>query len=214
MEIYSLLLDYYGPRHWWPAETAFEVVIGAILTQSVAWKNVEKAIANLKSLNLMDPFRLVDAPVEVVEEAVRPTRYFTQKAERLRIFCRVMVEEHGGELERMLDGEVQELRGRLLGLKGIGPETADSIILYAAEKPIFVVDAYTRRIFSRLGYFPEDVDYQTMQEFFMSRLKPDVPLYNEYHALIDALGNRLCSNRKPGCAACPLNAICHYKPED
>lgn len=211
MQIYNLLLGYFGPRHWWPAKTDFEVIIGAILTQNVAWKNVEKAIRNLEIHGLLDPYLLVNAPVELVEEAVRPTRYYRQKAERLRGFCEYLARIHQGELERLFALDIKELRAELLSLKGIGKETADSIILYAARKPVFVVDAYTRRVFYRLGLLPEDASYDQMQDFFMRHLPPDTSLYNEYHALIDGLGNRICFNKKPGCEVCPLAGICVYQ---
>lgn len=210
IEIFNLLLSYFGPRHWWPARTEFEVIVGAILTQNVAWKNVEKAIRNLESYGLLDPQLLAKAPLELVEETVRPTRYYRQKAKRLRGFCEFLIEEHQGELSGLFAMEISELRTRLLALKGIGKETADSIILYAARKPIFVVDAYTRRIFHRLGLLPEDAGYDEMQDFFMQHLSPDTGLYNEYHALIDGLGNTLCSNKKPRCDECPLAEICVY----
>lgn len=208
MQIYQAMFDKLGPRNWWPAETPFEVIIGAILTQSVSWGNVEKAIENLKKQGLLNPHQLVLADDEVLEEAVRPTRYYKQKALRLKAFCTMLVEEYGGDLDLLFALDLPVLRRRLLQIKGIGPETADSIILYAAEKPIFVVDAYTRRIFSRLGIFPEDIDYQSMQDFFMKHLPPDVELYNEYHALIDGVGNRYCAAQKPKCGECPLHELC------
>ncbi|MGE5543346.1 MAG: endonuclease III domain-containing protein [Bacillota bacterium] len=213
MQIYNLLLEYFGPRHWWPAKTDFEVIVGAILTQNVAWKNVEKAIQNLENHGLLDPHLLIKAPVEVVEEAVRPTRYYRQKAARLRGFCGYLVREYQGELERLFTLDIKELRAELLTLKGIGKETADSIILYAARKPVFVVDAYTRRIFNRLGLLPEDAGYDQMQDFFMRHLPPDTGLYNEYHALIDGLGNTICFNKRPRCEECSLAGICDYPTE-
>lgn len=213
MQIYNRLLDHFGPRHWWPARTQFEVIVGAILTQNVSWKNVEKAIQNLDRLGLLDPHRLLAAPLEVIEEAVLPTRYYRQKAKRLRGFCEFLVREYQGELAELFSLDIKELRERLLALKGIGKETADSIILYAAEKPIFVVDAYTKRIFYRLGLLPEDAGYDRVQEFFMNHLPPETGLYNEYHALIDALGNTLCASRKPRCTECPLEDICGFHSE-
>lgn len=210
MQIYNRLLDHFGPRHWWPARTEFEVIVGAILTQNVSWKNVEKAICNLDRLGLLDPHRLLAAPLEVIAEAVLPTRYYRQKAERLRGFCEFLLREYQGELTELFSLDITELRERLLALKGIGKETADSIILYAAGKPIFVVDAYTKRIFYRLGLIPEDANYDRVQEFFMKHLPPETGLYNEYHALIDALGNALCANRKPRCTVCPLADICDF----
>jgi endonuclease-3 related protein len=208
MVIYHSLLDFFGPRHWWPAETRFEIIVGAILTQSVSWRNVVQAINNLKTLSLLDPFKIVQAPAEVLEQAVRPTRYYRQKAERLRNFCLFLIENYQGDLSRAFQQDLWEMRERLLALKGIGQETADSILLYAGEMPIFVVDAYTRRIFSRLGIFPADAGYEEMQRFFMAHLPPDTALYNEYHALIDGLGNNFCSNNRPACGECPLRDMC------
>ncbi len=213
MQIYNRLLNHFGPRHWWPARTEFEVIVGAILTQNVSWKNVEKAIHNLDRLGLLDPHRLLAAPLEVIAEAVLPTRYYRQKAERLRGFCEFLVREYQGELAGLFSLDIKELRERLLALKGIGKETADSIILYAAGKPIFVVDAYTKRIFYRLGLLPEDAGYDRVQEFFMKHLPPETGLYNEYHALIDALGNTLCASRKPRGTECPLTDICGFCSE-
>lgn len=205
-----MLLGHFGPRNWWPAKTDFEVIVGAILTQSVSWKNVEKAMVNLERDGLLDPESIISAPMELVEEAVIPTRYYRQKAERLRIFCQYLMREHRGELSSLFSIEIGELRSELLALKGIGKETADSIILYAARKPIFVVDAYTRRIFNRLGMFREDISYDEMQDFFMTHLPEDLYLYNEYHALIDGLGNSRCSNKRPKCEGCPLAEMCRF----
>lgn len=210
MQIFQLLLGHFGPRRWWPAQDDFEVIVGAILTQSVSWKNVEKAIANLRALGLLHPLALTEATPEVLEEAVRPTRYYRQKAERLRVFCHYLRDRHNGDLSSLFSLETQDLRAELLALKGIGQETADSIILYAARKPIFVVDAYTRRIFHRLQIFPADISYDDMQGFFMRNLPPDLYLYNEFHALIDGLGNTRCSNRKPRCEGCPLLELCGF----
>ncbi len=154
--------------------------------------------------------RIIDAQVEMVEEAVRSTRYYRQKTEWLRNFCRFLIEEHQGELSNLFSIEMWQLRSRLLALKSMGKETADSIVLYAARKPIFVVDAYTRRIFNRLGLFNEDISYDDMQNFFMTHLPPDLYLYNEYHALIDGLGNTRCSNKRPNCEGCPLTNMCVF----
>lgn len=210
MKIYNLLLDCFGPRHWWPARTDFEIIVGAILTQSVSWKNVEKAISNLDEKGLLEPQAMAECPDEIMEEAVRPTRYYRQKAERLRIFCDYLFDHYHGDIYQFLSLETEDLRARLMSLKGIGPETADSILLYAGRKPIFVVDAYTRRIFSRLGFFPADVSYSSMQDFFMINLPHDSALFNEYHALIVALGNSCCSNTKPRCGECPLMELCTF----
>ncbi|ABZ82739.1 base excision repair protein, hhh-gpd family [Heliomicrobium modesticaldum Ice1] len=210
LRLYRRLLDHFGPRHWWPADTTLEMVVGAILTQNVAWKNVVTAIEQLKQAGLLDISALAEAPREQVARLVRSTRYYNQKAERLQGFARRIVDEYGGRLENLLSLEAGELRKRLLDIKGIGKETADCIILYGAQQPIFVVDAYTRRIFSRLGYFSEKVGYDEMQAFFAERLEPDLYLFQEYHAQIDGLGNRYCLAKGPSCAECPLGDCCTY----
>lgn len=209
-EVFDRLYRHFGPRHWWPAETEFEVIVGAILTQSVAWRNVEKAIDSLKKAGLLDPLALYRATEEELWPLLRPTRYYQTKAKKLKAFVKHLVEEYGGDLAKMFSKPLHAMRQELLGIWGIGEETADSILLYAGRYPIFVVDAYTRRIFSRLGVFSPDVSYHEMQEHFMRHLPPDEPYYNEYHALIDALGNRLCFGQRPRCGECPLEDLCHY----
>ncbi|MFZ5640402.1 MAG: endonuclease III domain-containing protein [Bacillota bacterium] len=213
LKIYDKMLDFTGPRNWWPGETPFEVVVGAILTQSVAWRNVEKAINNLKSAGLLDIDALYQADTEEIAGHIIPTLYYRMKASKLKAFVTLLVEKYGSSLEQMFDQDLRQLRQELLAVYGIGPETADSIILYAAEKPVFVVDAYTKRIFHRLGIFPADIDYAGMQEFFMTHLDADVQLYNEYHAQIVGIGNRFCGNRKPACDRCPLNELCRFAKE-
>lgn len=208
LEIYNRLYSYFGPRHWWPADTPFEVIVGAILTQNVSWRSAAAAVANIKERGLLSLEGLLSCPRQDLAALVRPARYHNQKAKKLQSFCQVVVEEYGGDLEALLALELARLRPRLLEIYGIGPETADAIILYAAEKPIFVIDAYTHRIFFRLGYFPEKISYQEMQRFFMTSLSPDAKLYNEYHAQIDALGHQLCLKRNPCCVECPLADLC------
>lgn len=209
LKIYQTLLDHFGPRNWWPAETRFEVIVGAILTQFVAWRNVEQAISALKQKNLISPRALYEAEDRIIEELIRPTRFYKQKRERLKEFCEVLIKKYNGDLNRFFNQDLESLREELLDIKGIGPETADTIMLYAAEKPVFVVDAYTRRIFHRLGYFEPNIDYNSMQEFFIKHLPRDVELYNEYHALIDALGNKAC-RKTPVCKECPLTKSCKF----
>ncbi|MEW6662033.1 MAG: endonuclease III domain-containing protein [Bacillota bacterium] len=206
--VFQKLLDHYGPRHWWPAETEFEVMVGAVLTQNVAWRNVEKAIAALKEKGLMHPQGLYQADLPLLEELIVPTRYYKTKAKKLKALVELVIDEFGGNLAAMFNQPMQSLRSRLLQVYGIGPETADSILLYAAKKPIFVVDTYTGRIFHRLGVFPANASYQAMQNYFMGNLPHQTELYNEYHALIDCLGHRLCKVSNPGCPLCPLNNIC------
>jgi endonuclease-3 related protein len=213
MDIYSKLYEHFGPRHWWPADCSFEMIIGAILTQNVSWRSVTKAIENLKQEGLLSLEGILSCDPSDLAALVHPTRYHNQKAKKLQAFCSVVVEEFGGKLDAFLTQEMGTLREQLLDIYGIGPETADSIILYAAQKPIFVVDAYTRRIFSRLGIFPEKISYQEMQHFFMSHLPRDVELYNEYHAQIDALGNQTCLKTKPRCGECPVVCYCTARIE-
>ena len=210
-EIFDDLLEHFGPQHWWPGETPLEVVVGAILTQNVAWNNVEKAINNLQGKDLLSVAGLVQVPREELAELIIPTRYYNQKATRLKGFMIMVEEEFSGEMDKLLALETDELRRLLLKSKGIGKETADSILLYAADRPVFVVDAYTRRIFSRLGYVEEKVSYDEMQALFTNHLPADTDLFNEYHALIVALGKDICRARNPLCSDCPLNHRCSYR---
>ncbi|WP_298438303.1 endonuclease III domain-containing protein [Geobacter sp.] len=206
-EIFNLLLDRYGPRHWWPAETPFEVCVGAILTQNTNWGNVEKAIANLKRERLLSPEALRELPAERLAEVIRPAGFFNVKGARLKEFVGFLFARYGGSLERMLGGEWQELREELLGVRGIGRETADSILLYAGGKPTFVVDAYTRRLFSALGLVDPRADYEAVRALFMENLPPDVPLFNEYHALIVEHCKEHC-RKTPRCGGCRLHLRC------
>ena len=183
-EIYELLLAHFGPQNWWPGDTPFEIVVGAILTQNTAWTGVEKAIKNLKRENLLGPRKLLAASTECVEQAIRPSGYFRLKTKRLLAFCEHLARYHRGSMARMARTPTLELREELLGIYGIGPETADDILLYACGKAVFVVDAYTRRIFSRHGLVPENMDYESLRAFFEQSLSPDVALFKEYHGLI------------------------------
>lgn len=208
--LYRRLITFFGAQHWWPGETPFEVCVGAILTQNTAWTNVEKAIDNLKRKNLLTPKALFSLPDEQLAELIRPSGYFNLKAKRLKGFLRFLENDCGGSLDRLFAEPLESLRPRLLSVYGIGPETADSILLYAGHKPAFVVDAYTCRIFSRLGYVEEGVSYHAMQQVFTRRLPPDVKLFNEYHALLVALGKDYCRPKHPRCGGCPLSDICKY----
>ncbi|WP_242848841.1 endonuclease III domain-containing protein [Syntrophomonas palmitatica] len=205
MQIYEVLLKYFGPRGWWPGESQLEIVIGAILTQAVAWKNVEKAIKNLKEAGLMDLEALRSADEALLAELIKPALYNRQKAKKIKVFIAYLFEFYNGDLNALLDEPLEPLREKLLSLWGIGPETADSILLYAASKEKFVVDAYTRRIFFRLGMVPEDVNYNQMQDLLEKNVINDIQIYNEYHALLVALGNNFCKKNVPQCKACPLN---------
>ena len=209
MEIFQLLLDRHGPRHWWPAETPFEVCVGAILTQNTNWGNVEKAIVNLKREGLLSPDALRDVDTERLAQVIRPAGFFNVKSARLKGFVAWLAERFGGSLERMFAGDWQELRRELLAVHGIGPETGDSILLYAGHKPTFVVDAYTKRIFSRLGIIAPSASYEEVRSLFMDNLPADVLLFNEYHALIVEHA-KSCCRTKPRCAGCPLCRLsCH-----
>jgi endonuclease-3 related protein len=205
--VYERLLAHYGPQGWWPAETPFEMTVGAILTQSTAWANVARAIANLKAAGVLNPASLYSLPELELAQLIRPSGYFNAKARKVKAFVGVLVEEYGGELDRLLALPTAALRERLLGIYGVGPETADSIALYAGGHPLFVIDAYTRRICLRLGLADPAVSYDALQTLFMDNLPVDVPLYNEYHALIVAHGKDTCRT-KPRCEGCPIADLC------
>lgn len=207
--IYSRLLARYGPQQWWPADSPFEVIVGAILTQSTNWQNVERAIENLKSHKALTPRRLHALSEEQLAQLIRPAGYFRQKAKRLKALVEHLYAHHQGNLNKMLAQPTEQLRSELLSIWGIGPETADSILLYAAQKPIFVVDAYTRRIFSRLGLVSAKISYEELQRLFMTQLPRSVKLFNEYHALIVRHAKEAC-RPKPICEQCALLSICQF----
>jgi len=206
MGIYRQLLRTYGPQHWWPGQTAFEVIVGAILTQNTAWKNVEKAIANLKRSRLLTPAAMHNVSEKRLAALIRPSGYFNIKAGRLKSFTRFLYNEYRGSLQGMFKGSHDTLREKLICVKGIGPETADSILLYAGGYPTFVADAYTRRVFSRHGFVPEEISYDALKRYFMDRLSPDAVLFNEYHALIVKVGKERC-RKAPLCVGCPLETF-------
>lgn len=205
-EIYSRLSAHYGPTGWWPGDSPFEIAVGAILTQNTAWTNVERAIANLKRAKLLSPRKILAASGPVLEDALKPSGYFRVKAKRLRAFCEYLAQEHAGSIMRMTRRPVETLRTDLLAIHGIGPETADDILLYACEKPVFVVDAYTRRILSRHGLIEPTMSYEALRAYFESRLNTDVHLFKEYHGLIVWTGKDFC-RRTPICAECPLGPM-------
>ncbi len=208
MAIYESLLACYGKRHWWPAENSFEVCIGAILTQNTNWGNVEKAIGNLKKAGLLSATALRDVPAEQLAETIRPAGYFNVKSRRLKEFVDWLFQKYEGSLELMFTGDWHELRGELLKVRGIGPETCDSILLYAGNKPSFVVDAYTRRVFSYLGYVSEKDDYEKVRALFMENLPGDAELFNEFHALIVQHCKVHCRKRSI-CSGCSLVSSCN-----
>jgi endonuclease-3 related protein len=209
MAIYGSMLERFGPRHWWPAETPFEVCVGAILTQNTAWTNVEKAICALKQAQVITPAALLAVELEQLAQLIRPAGYFNVKSRRLKAFVSWLFLHHGGSLECMFSGKWRMQRAELLQVCGIGPETADSILLYAGSKPTFVVDTYTRRLFHRLGLLPENACYNHTRDMFMANLPADVQLFNEYHALIVAQCKQFC-RKKPRCNGCPLFDDCRY----
>ena len=203
LDIYRRLYNRFGPQSWWPGETPFEIIVGAILTQNTAWLNVEKAIKNLKEQNILSPRALSRTKTSRIARLIRPSGYYNVKAKRLNNFLDFLNNEFNGNLGRLFMTNTQTLRAALLKVKGIGPETADSILLYASNKPVFVVDAYTKRIFSRHGLISENAPYDAVQGFFMANLPKSARLYNEYHALIVRTGKELC-RKTPRCDICPL----------
>lgn len=207
-EIYQVLLDQFGPQHWWPGDTPFEIIAGAILTQNTSWANVEKAIANLKAADCLTPKGLHHLDVSQLAELIRSAGYYNIKARRLKSFVGWLFENHAGELTKLDCVGTEQLRAQLLAIKGIGYETADSILLYALARPVFVVDAYTARIAARHGLIDPGADYEQLRELFESNLPQDVRLFNEYHALLVRLGKQFCKP-KAQCTGCPLEELPH-----
>jgi len=205
--IYKKLLKKFGPQHWWPGDTPFEIAVGAVLTQNTNWGNVERAIANLKRARSLSAKRIHAMSHTELAELIRPAGYFNVKSKRLKNFVDFLVDEHGGSMARMAKGTLPELRHELLRVNGVGPETADSILLYALEKPTFVIDAYTKRALSRHSFGSYDDSYDAYRSLFMDSLPHNVELYNEYHALFVALGKHLCRPRNPLCNECPLEGM-------
>ena len=207
-QVYETLYESYGPQSWWPADSSFEVMVGAVLTQNTAWKNVEKAIAQLKENCGMTPEGILSIPEEKLEEMIRSSGYFRQKAARLRGLCRYLIINGGKDFSRLAGLSTSSLREQLLALNGIGPETADSILLYAFGRPVFVVDAYTVRLLDRIGILPGKGKYEEVQGLFTTSLAPDPALFNEYHGLIVIHGKERCRKKDPFCAGCPLSDLC------
>ncbi len=206
MDYYHTMRSHFGFRNWWPADSPFEVCVGAILTQNTAWKNVVRAIDNLKAASSLNPQSIYAMTHDQLAGLIRPAGYFNVKAKRLKNLIAHIVEEHGSDLDAMLTQRVGALHAALLTVNGVGYETADSIILYAAGKPVFVVDAYTKRVLVRHGFLPPDADYSTMQELFHKHIPRDAELYNDFHAQFVAVGHHFCK-RKPLCDACPLGGF-------
>lgn len=203
--VYRTLFAANGKQHWWPGESAFEVMVGAVLTQNTAWTHVERAITNLKRAKALSSEVIVKAPPQRLAAWLRPAGYFNIKAQRLKAMCRWLIEQGG--IRQIARRPTDELRHALLAVHGIGPETADDILLYAFNRPVFVIDAYTRRIFVRLGLIEGTEDYETLRRSFESALDPSVPLYNEFHALIVVHGKDVCRKR-PLCRSCCLRENC------
>ena len=204
--IYNKLFDAFGPQHWWPAKTKFEVMVGAILTQNTNWGNVKRALNNLKEAKQLSFKALMDTSNLKLASLIKPAGYYNIKAKRLKNFIDFFAREYKGSIKKMQAEDSRKLRKSLLGVNGIGPETADSILLYAIESPIFVVDAYTRRIFSRHGLVGDKDNYDLIQNLFMDNLEVDVEMFNEYHALIVRLAKEHCKAR-PNCDSCPLGDL-------
>jgi endonuclease-3 related protein len=205
--IYRQLLDTYGPQNWWPAEEPFEVMVGAILTQSAAWRNVEKAIANLKKARVLSPQSLRLLSLPEIATFIRPCIYYNVKARKLKALVNWLGEYCQDNLSKLFTGRGDQLRQQLLSVWGIGEETADSILLYTGNKPFFVIDAYTRRIINRVGLAPDNNSYSAYQSLFISNLPADTALFNEYHALLVCLGKDVC-RKQPLCPQCCLKKMC------
>lgn len=205
LEIYRVLLDHYGEQRWWPAESAIEMIVGAVLTQNTNWKNVEKAIAVLRERNLLSFEALAKITQEELADFIRPAGYYNLKTTRLKNLLQMIADEYGGSMQQFINDDLYNSRENLLKVKGVGEETADSILLYACGHPTFVVDTYTHRVFSRHNLLAEECTYGDIQESFMDNLPSDPDLYNEYHALIVRVAKEYCRKSKPLCEQCPLN---------
>lgn len=204
---HTLLYQHFGPQGWWPGETPFEVMVGAVLTQNTSWSNVAKAIDNLRSAGLLSFESLALCSAETIAPYIRPSGYYNLKARRLRNLLDLIETEYGGKLDGFLADDLPTAREKLLGVRGIGPETADSILLYACGHPIFVVDMYTHRVFSRHNLVMEESDYHTIQQLFMDHLPAEPQLFNEFHALIVRVATTYCKKNKPLCGQCPLQGV-------
>ena len=208
IEIYQLLYDAFGPQHWWPGDTRIEIITGAILTQNTNWTNVEKAINNLKAVDCLSAEKLHNIELSKLAELIRPAGYYNVKAKRLKNFLYWLFENYDGNLTELENLNTGQFREELLAVKGIGRETADSILLYAFERPVFVVDAYTARITIRHRLIEPDADYEQLRYLFESNLPEDIQLFNEYHALLVRTGKEFC-RPKAKCPSCPLEKLPH-----
>jgi endonuclease III related protein len=204
LQVQNRLVEALGPQHWWPGDTRFEIIVGAVLTQNTSWSNVVRAIHNLREAELLEPHALYNVPMEELEDLIHPAGYYHVKAQRLRSLLKFILERYDGSLEKMFRTDLAELRAELLSINGIGPETADSILLYAGNLPTFVVDAYTHRVLARHGWIDFDAGYHQIQEYMISSLPQDAQLYNEFHAQFVYLGKHYCKKTGPKCRECPL----------
>jgi endonuclease-3 related protein len=206
-EIYTRLLCALGPQHWWPADSAFEMMVGAILTQSTTWHNVARALERLRVSGMLSVEALATAPISRIQQRLRPSGYFRQKARRVRIFSRWLLTKYGGRPSRMFQTRLEVLREEFLSLWGIGPETADAMLLYAGNQPVFVVDAYARRLFQRHRIIVGHESYDAVQRMVMRVWPRRADIFNEFHALLVAVGKQYCHRRNPDCAHCPLGML-------
>ena len=209
--VFRVLYKAYGPQYWWPGDTPFEVLVGAVLTQNTAWTNVEKAIANLKRERILTFSSMLNVAPENLASLIRPSGYFNIKTKRLRHLILFIHTQYAGSLSKMFAADPARLRQQLLEVYGIGPETADAILLYAGGKPFFVVDAYTKRIFSRQGFISGNADYRSVQGLFMDNLPHDTRFFNEFHALIVRIGKEHCKKKRPLCSDCPIWRQCRRR---
>src|SRR6267143_1701538 len=209
MDVYERLLGRYGPQHWWPADSPFEVLVGALLMPQKTWRNVAQAIWNLRAADLLDVRRIASAPISTIRKQVRVAGLYRTKPRRLRDFCRHLLDRSAGDLRQYFDRPTDVVRADLLAQDGVGPETADSILLYAGGHPVFVVDAYTERIGRRIGLFRTG-EYPAIQRYFEEHVPRDLAAYQEYHALLVRHAKTLCRRTNPACAECPVQSLCDF----
>lgn len=207
LRVYDRLQNHFGPQQWWPGDTPLEVMVGAVLTQNTNWANVEQAINNLKKAGKLSYSALRALSVDELAAHIRPSGYYNIKSRRLGNLLQMIEDEYEGEIRFLFEDSLEESRENLLKVKGVGPETADSILLYAAQKPIFVIDTYTHRVFSRHHLVEQNTDYFSLQQEFMDSLPQEVSLFNEFHALIVAVAKEFCKKTKPRCNECPLQGV-------
>ncbi len=209
-ELYDAWEEAYGFQDWWPADSAFEVAVGAILTQNTSWRNVERAVENMKNEGLLSPEKIKTSPLPTIKRPIRPAGYYNAKALKLKSFVEFLFNRYDGDIEAMKTEDKESLRSELLGVWGVGPETADSILCYALEKESFVVDAYTKRILSRMGYLEESMSYADVKSYIEERIPQDLSYHQEFHALFVAHAKAACTARDPRCETCPVATACQF----